>query len=112
MAFCRLFVCNIVVLCVIHNSVGSALLVLTVDGHTRASMRGTSDSTVPTLFLFSYIIQTGDCCIKYGCYYENATFKKSQVLIPVIVSLVNNERVASVWRICVGEERLCSIFSS
>lgn len=51
MAFCRLFVCNIVVLCVIHNSVGSALLVLTVDGHTRASMRGTSDSTVPALFL-------------------------------------------------------------
>ena len=50
MAFCRLFVCNIVVLCVIHNSVGSALLVLTVDGHTRASMRGTGDSTVPTLF--------------------------------------------------------------
>lgn len=50
MAFCRLFVCNIVVLCVIHNSVGSALLVLTVDGHTRASMRGTSDSTVPALF--------------------------------------------------------------
>ena len=51
MAFCRLFVCNIVVSCVIHNSVGSALLVLTVDGHTRASMRGTSDSTVPALFL-------------------------------------------------------------
>ena len=50
MAFCRLFVCNIVVSCVIHNSVGSALLVLTVDGHTRASMRGTSDSTVPALF--------------------------------------------------------------
>ena len=38
-------------MCVVHNSVGSALLVLTVDGHTRASMRGTGDSTVPTLFL-------------------------------------------------------------
>lgn len=38
-------------LCVIHNCVGSALLVLTVDGHTRASMRGTGGSTVPTLFL-------------------------------------------------------------
>ena len=37
-------------LCVLHNSVGSALLVLTVDGHTRASRRGTGDSTVPTLF--------------------------------------------------------------
>ena len=30
-------------MCVIHNSVGSALLVPTVDGHTRASMRGTGD---------------------------------------------------------------------
>ena len=39
-------------MCVVHNSVGSALLVLTVDGHTRASMRGTGDSTVPTLFYF------------------------------------------------------------
>ena len=39
-------------LCVMHNSVGFALLVPTVDGHTRASMRGTGDSTVPTLFFF------------------------------------------------------------
>ena len=39
-------------MCVVHNSVGSALLVLTVDGHTRASMRGPGDSTVPTLFYF------------------------------------------------------------
>ena len=43
-------------LCVMHNSVGSALLVPTVDGHTRASMRGTGDSTVPTLFYFCYIL--------------------------------------------------------
>ena len=39
-------------MCVVHNSVGSALLVPTVDGHTRASMRGTGDSTVPTLFCY------------------------------------------------------------
>lgn len=45
-------------LCVMHNSVGSALLVPTVDGHTRASMRGTGNSTVPTLFLL-YIARKG-----------------------------------------------------
>ena len=39
-----------------HNSVGSALLVPTVDGHTRASMRGTGGSTVPALFYFCYIL--------------------------------------------------------
>ena len=32
MVFCRLFVYRIVVSCVVHNSVGSALLVLTVMG--------------------------------------------------------------------------------
>lgn len=46
-------------LCVMHNSVGSALLVPTVDGHTRASMRGTGDSTVPTLFCLLHIASLG-----------------------------------------------------
>ena len=46
-------------LCVMHNSVGSALLVPTVDGHTRASMRGTGDSTVPTLFYLLHIAVKG-----------------------------------------------------
>ena len=44
------FVCKIVTLCVVHNSVGSALLVPTVDGHTRASRCGTGGGTVPALF--------------------------------------------------------------
>ena len=39
-------------LCVIHNSVGSALLVPTVDGHTRASRCGMGGGTVPTLSFF------------------------------------------------------------
>ena len=46
-------------LCVMHNSVGSALLVPTVGGHTRASMRGTSDSTVPALFYWLMLLGAG-----------------------------------------------------
>ena len=70
--FCRLFVCRIVVLCVIHNSVGSALLVLTVDGHTRASMRGTSDSTVPALFL---------CYLNAGCGTAGVRLRYEEIFI-------------------------------
>ena len=49
-AFCGSSVCKIATLCVVHNSVGSALLVPTVDGHTRASRCGTGGGTVPALF--------------------------------------------------------------
>lgn len=63
-------------LCVMHNSVGSALLVPTVDGHTRASMRGTGDSTAPTLFCFLIMYCQGAAELhKHYIYYETIIFE-------------------------------------
>ena len=74
-------------MCVVHNSVGSALLVLTVDGHTRASMRGTGGSTVPTLFIMLYNAIKGLGQLGQTCYYEK-TFSIANIRIGVVRHLL------------------------